>query len=133
MIRTYSLCSISCIILFFAYCITGSAIEVSIPSLTADAGSSITIPINVDDAKGIAGGDIALTFDKNILIAKEAKATELTKSLNLIPNITADEVTVAMAGTKGITEGSGAIVEIVFEVNAAAKGGVKSLLTFDVF
>ena len=130
MTRTYALYGISCIILIFAYCITAYAVEMSIPSLTADAGSSITVPINVDDAKGIAGGDITLTFDKNILTAKEAKSTELTKSLNFMPNIMAGEVTLSMAGTKGIAEGSGTIVEIVFEVSAVAKGGAKSPLTF---
>jgi hypothetical protein len=129
MTRTYTLYVISCIIFVFAYCITASAIEMSIPSLSADAGSSIIVPINVDDAKGIAGGDITLTFDQTILTTKEARTTELTQSLNFVPNIMANEVTVSMAGTKGIAEGSGAIMEIVFEVNAVAKGGAKSPLT----
>jgi len=100
------------------------------PSLTANAGTSITVPINVDDAKGIAGADITVTFDQTILTTKEAKATELTKSLNFIPNIMADEVTLSMAGVKGIAEGSGAIVEIIFEVSETAKGGVQTPLTF---
>ena len=102
----------------------------SIPSLTADAESFIIVPINVDDAKGIAGGDITLTFDETILTAKEARPTALTQSLNLLPNIMAGEVTVSMAGIKGIAEGSGAIAEIVFEVSAAAKSGATIPLTF---
>ena len=130
MTRTYTLYGISCIILVLAYCITAPAVEVSIPSLTADAGSSITVPVNVDDAKGISGGDITVTFDQTILTAKEAKATELTKSLNFMPNIMAGEVTVSMAGVKGIAEGRGAIVEIAFEVSATAKGGTSTPLTF---
>jgi len=105
-------------------------IEVSIPSLTADAGSSITVPINVDNAKGIAGGKITLTFDQTILTAKEAKQTALNNIPFFQPNVMADKVTLTMAGTKGIAGGSGAIAEIVFEVSATAKGGAKSPLTF---
>jgi len=104
-----------------SYSIAASAVEVSIPSLIAEPGETITIPISVDDAKGIAGGDIILAFDQDNLTAKEAQATELAASLNFMPNLLADEITISMAGTNGIPEGSGVLIEIIFEVSAAAK------------
>jgi len=102
-----------------------------IPELTAKSGDTITVPINVTDATGVAGADIMVAYDKNVLTIKEGKTTTLSSGMNLIVNTeTAGKITLAMAGTKGITEGSGAIVEIVFEVSTVAKGGSKIPLTF---
>jgi len=49
-------------------------IRVSVPRLSAEPGSTITVEISVDDATGILGGDIELEYDPATLEVKEVRA-----------------------------------------------------------
>jgi len=49
-------------------------IRVSVPRLSAEPGSTITVEISVDDATGILGGDIELQYDPATLDVKEVRA-----------------------------------------------------------
>ncbi len=119
----------TCIMLVL-FAVSASAMEMSIPSLSGEPGSAVTVLVNVDEAKGIAGGNITLNYDDTILTAKEVRGTELTESLTVIPNTgLKGEVRIAMAGTTGINGGSGAILEIDFDVKPEVPAGAKSDIT----
>ncbi|HIE28892.1 TPA: hypothetical protein EYP66_16580, partial [Candidatus Poribacteria bacterium] len=103
--------------------VNAHGIQMSLPEISVDQGANITVAINVDDATGIAGGEIVLEYDPSILVAVEVRATDLAKSLTLIANIgVKGKVVAAMAGATGLKEGSGAMLEVDFEVRADAKG-----------
>ena len=106
------------------------AVEMSITSLSGEPGSEVTISLNIDEARGITGGDVTLNYDDTILTAKKVRQTELTQSLLVASNVELKgKVIVAMAGSTGIGEGSGTIFEVDFEVNPDAPAGAQSDIT----
>jgi hypothetical protein len=108
--------------------INAYGVQVSVPELSADPGSTIVVEISVDDATGVAGGDIVLEYAPAVLVVKEARMTDLAAGLSLIANTSvAGEVILSMAGINGLPGGSGAILEVAFEVKSDASG--KSPLT----
>jgi hypothetical protein len=106
-------------LLFMVLCVNAYAIKMSLPDVTADPGTTITVGVNVDDAKGIAGGDIEITYDSKVVGVKAARGTALATGLSVVanPNVPG-KVTFAMAGASGLKSGSGALLEIDFEVIA---------------
>jgi len=116
--------------MFVLFAVSAGAVEMSIPSLSGEPGSAVTVFVNVDEAKGIVGGDITLSYDDAILTAKEVRGTELIESLTVVPNTDLkSEVKIALAGAIGIGEGSGAIFEIDFDVKPDAPAGSESDIT----
>lgn len=105
-------------------------LQVSVGTGAGSPGSSVTVPIAVNTAKGIAGGDLTLSYNAQALTAREVKAANLLTSagIALIPNLgTAGQVKVAMAGAAGIASGSGALLQVTFEVLASATPGTYDL------
>lgn len=137
MVNKILLITTICITLVF-FTVSVGAVEMSIPSLSGEPGSAVTVSVNIDEAKGITGGDITLNYDDTILTAKKVRKTELTKSLLVASNIidTDGKIIISMAGATGIGEGTGAIFEIDFDVKPDAPAGVKSDITIakaDIF
>lgn len=113
----------------FTPCLAYAQRTVSTPDLTSAAGKSIVIPVNIDDATGVAGADIVLTFDSDLLTPTGARATALSTGFNVTPNTTVPgQITIAMAKATS-TSGSGALVEVLGKVNDSAAGGENSPLT----
>jgi len=112
----------------FIPCLAYAQRTVSTPDLTGKAGDNIVIPINIDDATSVAGADIVLTFDPDVLTVTSARTTALTTGFNITPNTTVPgQITVAMANASS-TNGSGALVEVVGAVNDSATEGETSPL-----
>jgi hypothetical protein len=113
----------------FTPCLAYAQRIVSTPDLTSAAGKSIVIPVNINDATGVAGADIVLTFDSDLLTATGARATSLSSGFNVTPNTTVPgQITIAVAKATS-TNGSGALVEVLAAVDASAAGGETSPLT----
>jgi hypothetical protein len=108
-----------------------SATKVSVSDTSGMPASAVDVTINVDDATGIAGGDITLTYSLSVLTAKSVEKTTLTSDFTLVSNLILGQVKISMASATGIAQGSGAIIKIAFEVNAAATSGSTSLLTLE--
>jgi hypothetical protein len=108
-------------VFFLVFCISAYGVEVSAPQLSAQPGDTITVEISVDDATGIAAGDIKLVYDPAILAATEVRATALAAGLTVVSNIeVAGEVIVSMLSVTltGLTGGAGALLEVDFEAIA---------------
>jgi hypothetical protein len=89
----------------------------------------VVVLINVSNAKGIANGDITLTYDSGILIAADVKKTSLTADFALSSNINlAGKMFVSLTSAAGIAEGSGTLVEMVFNVKPDVELGNISTL-----
>jgi len=95
------------------------------------------VPISIDDAAGVAGADITLTFDASILTATGAQITALTGGFSLISSPTTGQIVISMARATGIASGNGSFVEVLFDVSASATGGdtsplhLQSVLLYD--
>ena len=108
----------------------GTAVQVSVGSASGSPGSTVTIPVSVDGAKGIAGGDLTLSYSTSVLTAKSVTAENLLVSagITLIPNLnTPGQVKVSMAGASGIPSGSGALMAITFQIASTAGVGTTPL------
>ncbi|MCS6861036.1 MAG: cohesin domain-containing protein, partial [Abditibacteriales bacterium] len=110
--------------------------RLSIPNASVPAGDKVKITINTNDASGIAGGDFAFTFNPAILQATRpqspADLTPLTAGFNVTGR--ADNATgtvqIALASNTALAAGSGALVEVEFQVNRNATFNMQSPLNF---
>ncbi len=108
-----------------------ATISISIPEIPPrEPGQSVTVPINVDDATGIAGASITITFDSTILSATDVSETELTSNFQLESNFVAGEVRISMAKAAGLTGGSGTIALITLKNSDTTSIGSTSELAF---
>jgi len=105
-----------------------TAVTLSIPDKSGFAGATCTIPILIDDATDIAGADILLSYDPEILTALEAKTTTLTFGFIIADSIANGKIAISLARASGIEEGSGNIVDITFQVKSTAIPGDTSPL-----
>ncbi len=117
------------VFIFIILCSQAFAIEISVPSVEVDPGAIIVVPINVDNAVGIAGGDITLEYDSTIIKVNSAQPTDLAKPLSPVTNTKIEgKIRIAMAAVNGLGAGSGALFEIEFEA-VAQKGSSPLSLT----
>ena len=107
------------VVFSLVFCVSVYGVQLSVPEVTAEPGSMITVEIIIDDATGLASGDLVLWYDPAILEAKEVRTTDLTAGFLIASNLDVPgEITIAMAAFPGIAEGNGAILEVDFEVKA---------------
>ncbi len=77
----------------------------------------VTVPVDVDNTAGIAGMDLEIGFDPNILDLVDVETTDLTWPFMIMHEDSGDgTIWVALAHHAGITSGSGALVHLIFEV-----------------
>ena len=106
------------------------AVTVSLSDTSAAPGDTLTISIYVDDASGIACGDITLAYALNILIAVGAHRTSLTSAFLITSNVsTPGEILISMASATGIPSGTGPIVDVDFTVKGDVSAESESPLT----
>jgi len=103
---------------------------VSMPTDAAgDPGQTgIVIPVNVDNASGIAGVDVCFSYDPAILTCTNAQTAALTTGFSLAKNITTGQVCVSMASPTAIVSGSGALINVTCDVSASAASGATTNL-----
>jgi len=96
----------------------GPCRTVTAEDTTAAAGDiDVPIPITVNDATGIAGFDITMTYDPTVITATGAQTTTLTNGFSIIANTsTPGTIVISAARATAITSGSGAIVEVLIDV-----------------
>ena len=104
-------------------------VAVSVEEVTAEPGKTgLEVAVLVDDAGGIAGGDLTLTYDSSVLTATDVVGTDLAAGITVVSNLeTPGEVTVSMAGAEGIEAGSGALLTVTFDVDAEAEPSTYTL------
>ena len=106
--------------------------ELSISSASIFPGSNATVQIMVDDATGIASGDILMTYDSRVITVVEVRSTDLISSLSLIVTRNVPgELRIGMAGAQGIPAGSGTMVEIDLTADASEQIGTQTVLRLD--
>ncbi len=107
--------------------ITYSA-TLTIPNSKAAPGDQVTIPIIIDNSAGIAGIELKVEFDPNILTAVEVLTTSITSGFTIVDSIGPGVIAISMAKATSLSAGSGKLIEIVFRVNINATGNESSSL-----
>lgn len=108
----------------------GPTLKLSVGSATGLRRGTVTVPVSVANAQGLAGGDLTLSYDVNALNPKQVTATDLlTKGgVTVVPNLAVKgQVKVSMAGAAGLASGSGPLIQVTFEVWSSARIGVTPL------
>ncbi|MGH7454915.1 MAG: cohesin domain-containing protein, partial [bacterium] len=106
----------------------GRALAIS--DTCADPGNTITIPVRITDAARVAGAEITLNFDHNILTTLDAQTTSLTSGFTLNKSIKPGEIAIVLANATGIPSGSGRFVDVNFQVASSAAPGATTTLAF---
>lgn len=106
--------------------------ELSIPNKSAAPGDIVVIPVLVDTATGIAGAEIKITYDSNILTAMEASTTTLTQDFTIVDSVMTGKIAITMACSTGLSGGSGEFANIKFQVSGNANIGATSPLHFEL-
>ena len=95
-------------------------VSLQIPTLSARPGDTLTVPILVNDASEIAGAEIVVTYDPEVLTALEVKTTDLTQDFSIADSVSQGKVAITLASGEGISEGSGNLVDIVFKITGSS-------------
>jgi hypothetical protein len=110
---------------------TSSDVTISIPDISADTSSAITVPIFISDVSGkeVLSVSIELTFDNTVLTYK--KYNYLTTLLNgwmTVENALPGVVKIGSITSGNFLSGQGVLIEFVFQV--IGKPGMQTALHF---
>jgi hypothetical protein len=88
-----------------------------IPEVISFPGKEAIVPINMTDVSGVAGADIVIAYNNNILTPKIAKTTFLSDGMKLTFDIKIPgELSLSIKGNE-ILNGAGPFIEITFVVS----------------
>lgn len=102
---------------------------VEIPDAEGRAGSSVMVPILFRNVVGIAGAEIVLTFDPQILVGQAVNLSQSMAGVSLADTIAnaSGKIAISLAIAEGITVSNAKLVEIDFSVRANADTGTTEL------
>lgn len=91
------------------------ALTLSLPSdAGAPPGSSAVVPLSVDEASGMLGTDILITYDPSVALATEVSVTELSAGQSLTANLSPPgTIRISLFGPVPLA-GSGALLTLSF-------------------
>jgi hypothetical protein len=105
------------------------SVSISLVDISSTPGSTIAVPVSVDQAGGIAAGEFALSFDPDVLTPVSVESTDLTSDFLVIDAMeTPGRLGIALISTSAIPGGGGELVKVIFEVSATARGTSNLLL-----
>jgi hypothetical protein len=111
------------------------AAKVSLPSKNGDAGTAVEIPINIDNATGLAAYQITITYDKAVLTCTKVEKGFLTQGWDTPTANTTVAGKITFLSTdpnlQELSKGSGSLA--VLKCTAAGNPGKRTALrTTDV-
>ena len=99
-------------------------VKLSLPDISASAGDTLSIPVEVVNASGVAEAQMVFTYPSESLSVLDVRTTESSRAFSLTTEHVAEgEVRISMSNPTGITEGTGALLDITLGVNASAEVG----------
>jgi hypothetical protein len=103
-----------------------------IPEVTGSAGKQVTVPINITDAAGVAGVDVNVLYNANILKVASINQTTLSAGMSLAQNTnTSGKIIIRLAQTNPIANGSGSLIDMVFNIDANVAVGTETPVRFE--
>lgn len=83
-------------------------------------GATVLVPVYLNDAKGLAGADLTITFDQTALEVRNVVLGTLTDSFELGWNAEPGVVSISLASSTALSSGAGSICLVRFSVKARA-------------
>jgi hypothetical protein len=118
-------------LIFLFLSVNAFAANISMPVTKADAGAVVVVPINIDDATGVAGFQFTITYNASVLNATGTVVGDLTSGWTITRNMS-DTGQIKVAGfdasLNGLGSSSGSLVKLKFKVVGKSKD--KSILKF---
>ena len=106
------------------------AAKVSLPSKNADAGATVEIPVNIDNATGLAAYQITITYDKTVLTCTQVEKGYLTQRWDTPAANTTVPGKITFLSTdpnlQELSKGSGSLA--ILKCTAAANPGKRTAL-----
>jgi YVTN family beta-propeller protein len=107
-----------------------AATLLSFPSVQGQPGSTVNVALSASNVSGMAGADLALSYDANILDVVGVTRGALTNGFSLATNTkTPGLVRFSLSTATGISSGTGTLATIQFRVKSSAAKGASSPLT----
>jgi hypothetical protein len=113
---------------------TGSPVTLQVGRVSGFQGHTVWVPVSVDNAAQLAGADLTLNYDPNVLAFTESTPDSRTVRLSGVTqghNFSLDShgdrpgvIQIALAADQHVTSGSGAIVEVQFTIKRSAPDGI---------
>lgn len=95
--------------------------KLSVSSLKGRPNSQINVQLILTNGSGIAGGNITVKYNSNILEVGQIKGTEMASGMSIFANANVlGQIQIAMASTTAISFGSGALINISFIISSKA-------------
>ncbi len=89
-----------------------------LPRVYGLPGDTINVTLYADPIGGISGGDVAITFDPNVLAVTNVETTDFTKHFLVAANLdTPGLARISLAGTQGAVGELGGIIALRMAVN----------------
>ncbi len=109
-----------------------ASLALSLPTnVRSKPNTTVTVPITVGNATGIANGSITVAYDPKFLKATGAKPTSLTNGFTVTPNTaTAGQITITFSRAAPIPSGNGELFKLEFTVSSNLAVGSSTPLTF---
>jgi hypothetical protein len=105
----------------------------SVGNYTMGTNGTITVPVLISDATGVAGVDLTLRYNSGLLSPRSVTTGALTSDYYMKYNTNvAGEVRISLARSTGLASGTGTLVNIAFDVSGAAQVGNTTPLTLTV-
>jgi len=94
-----------------------SSVSVGIGNASVPAGESIWVPISISDTADVAGGDIVLNYESNLVTATDVRTTSLTE--NVVLDFSKDDpgqirISFSTDDVSALPQGSGTLIEVEF-------------------
>jgi len=114
--------------------VRSSPVTVSVPdNILISAGSSVWVPVSIDDAAKVMGTDIVLNYDPSLITATDARISSVAGNANIVaPNTDQPgQVRIAFSSMEsdGLPQGSQTLVEVEFTAKPEESGNSQLILT----
>lgn len=131
---TYKIILLLSILIMNCLVIPGSAAATESPAVTiatvnAIPGTTVSVPISLDNPGGMAGYGIEIQYDPNILTPSTSVQTGTASGISgqtYNPAYSTNTIFIAWSGTSALTSG-GSLAIVTFTVKSSAKSGNTSL------
>ncbi len=106
-------------LIFLSLSIAGAnALTISIPDVTGNAGKTVTVPVNIEDASDVGSVELAIVYNSSLLSIKKVEKGSLLKGLISYNDTEEGIVAINLVDSNGIN-GDGEIIKVTFDVIGA--------------
>jgi len=99
--------------------VSGAGRQLSLGQVYGEPGSTVAVPVTVDDATGIISAGITLTYDPKVLRAVDVSTTNLTAGYSVAHKVADGRIKIGLAGSRPLS-GSGPLLDVRFQVLESA-------------